>query len=194
MCWFFQSLPPLLEVWGRLWWSATNVHKSAPNNAEPVKSMSHPDRLSANYGPPRQASPYHHGNPNKWRERKSAREFSQLYILTSCKWKTHSGPLCVCVESAGTRFSHSCMPYQLSFNSPHQISFSSLQTNSIILFCQLECRHTERHGQFLTSIRDMSHPHPALTLTHTHMHCLHSKHVLVSILKVVLGWTPKNKE
>lgn len=102
------------------------------------------------------------------REKESAREFSQLYILTSCKWKTHSGPLCVCVKSAGTRFSHSCMPYQLSFNSPHQISFSSLQTNSIILFCQLECRHTERHGQFLTSIRDMSHPHPALTLTHTH--------------------------
>lgn len=193
MCWFFQSLPPPLEVWGRLWWSATNVHKSAPNNAEPVKSMSHPDRLSANYGPPRQASPYHHGNPNKWRERKRARESSANCTSLPAVNGRHTPALCVCVWRVQEPvFPIAACP--ISCPSTRLIKLASV--HSIILFCQLECRHTERHGQFLTSIRDMSHPHPALTLTHTHthMHCLHSKHVLVSILKVVLGWTPKNKE
>lgn len=99
------------------------------------------------------------------REKESAREFSQLYILTSCKWKTHSGPLCVCVESAGTRFSHSCMPYQLSFNSPHQISFSSL--NNSILPIRVSTHWETRPVSHIYK-RHVSPPPCSHTHTHTH--------------------------
>lgn len=65
------------------------------------------------------------------------------------------------LESAETCFPTVVCPVCLT----HSITFNLL-TNSVILFCQLDCPHTrsQRHGRFLTSLRDMSHPHPA----HTH--------------------------
>lgn len=67
--------------------SATNTRKSESKQCLAEKDVSQPDRLSGNYGPPRQAfhPPHYHGDRDKWRERKRERELTRLSIRTSCK-------------------------------------------------------------------------------------------------------------
>lgn len=106
--------------------------------------------------------PRHHGNPDKWRERERERRSESSPDCTSLR-AVNADTLqsFVPLESAETCFPTVVCPVCLT----HSITFNLL-TNSVILFCQLDCPHTrsQRHGRFLTSLRDMSHPHPA----HTH--------------------------
>ena len=133
--------------------------------------MSNPDRLSGNYGPLRKAFPITMATPtNEERERERRSESSPDCTSLRAVNADTLQPF-VPLESAETCFPTVARPVRLT----HSIT-CNLLTNSVILFRQLDCPHTrsQRHGRFLTSLRDMSHPPTLLTLTA----CLHNNHVL----------------
>lgn len=129
--------------------------------------------------------PRHHGNPDKWRERKRAAEgeFTRLYILTSCKCR-HTPVFCAFGECRNL-FSHSCMSCL-----PHSFNYFQFthQLSNFILPIRLSTHPFSETWPFAHISKRHVSPPPC-----SHSGCLHNNHVLDHTLKVVFNrvWMQK---
>lgn len=165
----FKVSLPLLEVWRRWWLKATNARKSASKQYPAEKDMSHPDRLSRNYGPTRQASPITMATPTNEEGERERQSKSSPNCTSS--WAVNADTLqsFVSVESVETCFSHSCAPYQLCISQLNCLQIIYLITQQFSPTNQTVHPSAQRQGHFLTCKRNVS------LYTHTRTACLHNK-------------------
>lgn len=129
---------PCWRCGGGWWLKATNARKSASKQYPAEKDMSHPDRLSRNYGPTRQASPITMATPtNEGRERERQSK-SSSNCTSSCAVNADTRQSFVSVESVETCFFPQLRSLSALYQ-PVKLASNHLLNNSTILSNQSDC-------------------------------------------------------